>query len=56
MARMPNSFALTLASGNGWHQGLCWIVVPILLLLLAAIAARFFWRRGRGSGDGGGSQ
>jgi hypothetical protein len=53
---MPNSFALILASGNGWHHGLCWIVVPILLLLLAAIAAGFFWRRGRGSVDGGAPQ
>ena len=49
---MLNSFALTLASGNGWHHGYCWIVLPIVLLVLAAIAAAFFWRRSRGPGAG----
>lgn len=50
---MLHTFALTLANTNRWHNGHCWVVFPILLLILAAIAAGLFWRRGRGPGDGG---
>jgi putative membrane protein len=48
---MSNTLALVLADGNGWHHGHCWIVLPILLVLLAILAA-FFWRRKRGRGNG----
>ena len=51
---MVHAFTFTLASGNGWHHGHCWVVFPILLLILAAIAGAILWRR-RGPGDGGDS-
>jgi len=54
---MLHTLALVLANGNGWHRGHCWILFPILLLVIAAIVAVLLWRRNSGpnDGDGGGS-
>jgi putative membrane protein len=32
---------------TGWHHG-CWVVLPILWLLIAAAVFALFWRRDRG--------
>jgi hypothetical protein len=52
---MPHSFALVLASGNGWHDGHWWIVFSIFWFLVLAIVVAFFWRRNRDPSDGGDS-
>ena len=49
-ALIPLIAAAGAHDGSGWHHGACWVVLPILGLLLAAVVVALVRRRGRGTG------